>query len=74
VPQDKKPGFLQQLPIPDRPWQHITVNFKKCPESKTKYNIIAIFVDWLGKRPITIPVQDTITAKQLVPLFLTHVV
>ena len=35
VPRDKKPGFLQQLPIPDRPWQHITVDFKKCSESKT---------------------------------------
>jgi hypothetical protein len=73
VPRDKKPGFLQQLPIPDRPWQHITVDFKKCPESKTQHNMIAIFVDRLGKRPITIPVRDTITAKQLVPLFLIHV-
>jgi hypothetical protein len=74
VPRDKKPGFLQQLPIPNRPWQHITVDFKKCLKSKTKYNIMAIFVDRLGKRPITILVRDTITAKQLVPLFLTHVV
>jgi hypothetical protein len=74
VRRDKKPGFLHQLPIPDRPWQHISVDFKKCPESRTGHNMVAIFVDRLGKRPITIPVRDTITAKQLVPLFLTHVV
>jgi hypothetical protein len=74
VPRDKKPGFLHQLPIPDRPWQHISVDFKKCPESCTGHNMVAIFVDRLGKRPITIPVRDTITAKQLVPLFLTYVV
>ena len=36
--------------------------------------MIAIFVDCLGKRPITIPVCDMITAKELVPLFLLYVV
>jgi transposase InsO family protein len=74
VPRDKKPGFLHQLSVPDRPWQHITVDFKKCPESRTKHNMVVIFVDRLSKRPITTPVRDTITAKELVPLFLTHVV
>jgi transposase InsO family protein len=74
VPRDKKPGLLHPLPVPDRPWQHVSVDFKKCPESKNKHNMVAIFVDRLGKRPITIPVRDTITAKELAPLFLTHVV
>jgi transposase InsO family protein len=74
VPRDKKPGLLHPLPVPDRPWQHITVDFKSCPESKSGHNMVAIFVDRLSKRPITIPVRDTITAKQLVPLFLLHVV
>ena len=73
VPRDKKPGLLQQLAVPDRPWQHITVDFKKCPESKSNYNMVAIFVDRLSKRPITVPVRDTITARELVPIFLTHV-
>jgi hypothetical protein len=36
--------------------------------------MIALFVDRLEKRPITIPVRNTIIAKQLVPLFLLHVV
>jgi hypothetical protein len=74
VPRDKKPGLLHPLPVPDHPWQHISVDFKKCPESKNKHNMVAIFVDRLGKRPITIPVRDTITAKELAPLFLTYVV
>jgi transposase InsO family protein len=74
VPRDKKPGLLHPLPVPERPWQHITVDFKHCPESKAGNNMIALFVDRLGKRPITIPVRDTITAKQLAPLFLLHVV
>lgn len=36
--------------------------------------MVAIFVDRLGKRPITIPVRDTVIAKELAPLFLLHVV
>jgi hypothetical protein len=56
VPRDEKPGFLQQLLIPDRPWQYIIVDFKKCLPVKA------------------ILVRATITAKQLVPLFLTYVV
>jgi hypothetical protein len=56
VPQDKKPGLLHPLPVPDRPWQHISVDFKKCPKSRSGHNMVAIFVDRLGKRPISIPV------------------
>ena len=74
MPRDKKPGFLHPLPVLDRPWQHITVDFKKCPKSKASYNIVAIFVDKLGKQLITILVQDTVTARELAPLFLLHVV
>jgi hypothetical protein len=73
VPRDKKPSLLYQLAIPDCPWQYVTVDFKKCPESKAGHNIVAIFVDCLGKRPVSILVRDTIIAKQLVPLFLTHI-
>jgi hypothetical protein len=74
VPRDKKPGLLYPLPIPDYPWQHVSVDFKMCPESKKGHNIVAIFVDRSGKRPITIPVRDTVTAKELAPLFLMYVV
>ncbi len=74
MPRDKKPGLLHPLPVPKQPWQHITVDFKHCPESKAGNNIIALFVDRLGKRPITIPIRNTITTKQLAPLFLLYVV
>jgi transposase InsO family protein len=36
--------------------------------------MVVIFVDRLGKCPITIPVRDTITVRELAPLFLKHVV
>ena len=36
--------------------------------------MVVIFVDRLSKRPITILVRDTITAKELALLFLEHVI
>jgi hypothetical protein len=47
VPRDKKPGFLQQLLIPDRPWQHITVDFKSA--RKARQSTIWWRYSWTGK-------------------------
>ncbi len=63
MPRNKKPGLLYPLLVPKRPWQYIIVDFKYYPESKAGNNIIALFVDYLEKRLITIPVRDTITTK-----------
>jgi len=52
----------------------VIVDFKKCPKSKASYNIVAIFVDKLRKRLITILIRDTVTARELAPLFLLHIV
>ena len=51
----------------------MTVDFKKCPVLRSGYNIVAIFVDRLSKRLITVPIKDMITAKELAPLFLLHI-
>ncbi len=74
MPRDKKPGLLYPLPVLKRLWQYVIVDFKHCLESKAGNNMIALFVDRLGKRPIIIPVRNTIIAKQLVPLFLLYVI
>ena len=36
--------------------------------------MVAIFVDRLGKRPITILVRDIVITRELVPLFFTYIV
>ncbi len=74
MPRNKKPGLLYPLLVPKRLWQHVIVDFKYCLESKAGNNMITLFVNRLGKRPITIPVHNTIIAKQLVLLFLLYVV
>ena len=35
--------------------------------------MVAIFVDRLGKRLISVPVRDTVTARDLAQIFITHV-
>ena len=73
VSRDKTPGLLQPLAVPYRPWQHITVDFKEFPPSANGYDMIVVFVDRLGKRPISIPCHKTIDAKHLAKLFINNV-
>jgi len=73
VPRDKAPGLLHPLPIPSRPWQHISMDFKSFPTSKRGYDAILVIVDRLGKRPISVPCHKTTTARDLAMLFVTHI-
>ena len=73
MPRDKAPGLLHPLPIPDRPWQHISVDFKSFLKDRYGYNTIAVFIDRLGKRPILVPCYDTIDAPGLARLYMAYV-
>ena len=73
VPRDKPPGLLHLLPIPDCLWQHLSVDFKSFPKDKHGFDTIAVFVDRLGKRPISIPCHSTIDTPGLAQLYLIYV-
>ena len=73
VPRDKIPSLLHPLPIADRPWQHLSVDFKSFPKDRRGFDTIAVFVDRFGKRPISIPCYRTIDALELAQLYLIHV-
>lgn len=73
APRDKAPGLLHPLPIPNRPWQHISMDFKEFPEDKKGYNAILVVVDRLGKRPISVPTTKEVTAKDLAHMFIRSV-
>ena len=64
VPKDKTPGLLQPLPVPERPWQHISMDFHELPLDKSGYNMVMVVVDRLGKCTISIPCSKTINAKE----------
>ena len=62
-------GVLRPLSVPERPWQHISVDFVTgLPRSK-ELDAICVVFDRLTKQRYLIPCTTTITAEGLVDLF-----
>ncbi len=72
-PQDKTPGLLQPLLVPDRPWQHISMDFNSFNKDKHRYNNVLVIMDHLSKESVSIPCHKTTTAKEMASLFIYHV-
>ena len=72
-PQRYKPyRSLKQLPIPERPWNFISMDFIEKLSSSPGFDTILVIVDWLIKQIIFIPAHDTITSMDLAHLFVLH--
>jgi len=73
-PQHHKPyGSLKQLPISERPWNSISMDFIEKLPSSSGFDTILVIVDWLTKQAIFIPAHDTIISTDLACLFVLHV-
>jgi transposase InsO family protein len=68
-------GILRPLPIPDRPWQDISMDFVTgLPESgKEKYDAIWVVVDRLTKDRHFVPCHTTVDAESLANLYIQHI-
>jgi len=73
VPRDKKPGFLHPLPVPSRPWEHITVDYCEFNKDKHGFNNVLVFIDRFSKQAISIPCQKTTDARELASMYIYHV-
>jgi hypothetical protein len=72
--QRHKPyGLLKQLPIPERPWHSISMDFIEHLPQSDGHTAILVVVDRFTKQAVFIPTYDTITAVQLADLFVLHV-
>jgi len=71
-PQRHRPS-LQQLFIPERPWNSISIDFIEKLPSFSGFDTILVIVDWLSKQAIFIPTYDTIILAELARLFVTHI-
>ena len=68
-----KPGLLQSLPVPERIWTDLTMDFiVGLPEVRGQDSIYVV-VDRLSKYAHFIPCSSTITAEGVARLFLNHV-
>ena len=73
-PQRYKPyRFLKQLPIPERLWNSISMDFIEKLPSSSGFDTILVIVDRLTKQAIFIPAHDTIMSTDLAHLFVLHV-
>ena len=71
--RDKQPGLLKPLPIPNRPWEHITMDFMSLPTSKSGYDAVWVVMDRLSKQSISIACHKTIDSKGLARLYYDNV-
>src|SRR6266568_3700306 len=73
IPQDKTLGLLKPLPIPERPWQHISIDFYELPIDHNGYNIAIIVVNHFGKHLFSILCHKDINAKETAQLYIHYV-
>ena len=73
IPRDKTPGLLKPLPILERPWQHISIDFHKLPIDCNRYNMATVIADRFGKRLFSIPYHKNINAEEAAQLFIYYV-
>ena len=68
-------GLMQPLPIPDRPWQQVSMDLiTQLPRSRSGNDAIVVFVDKLTKMVHYVATTTTVTAPRLADLFLREVV
>ena len=73
--QQAKIGLMQPLPIPERPWQQVSMDLiTQLPRSKKGNDAIVVFVDKLTKMVHYVATTTTVTAPQLATLFMHEVV
>jgi len=67
------PGLLQQLPVPDMAWTHISMDFiEGLPKSQGK-DVILVVVDRFTKYAHFISISHPYTAQDIVTIFLDNV-
>lgn len=67
-------GLLMPLPVPDRPWGSVSLDFITDLPMDSNYDAILVIVDRLTKMAHFIPTTKTCTAQQASQLFLDHIV
>ena len=71
--RDKKKGLLKPLPVPERIWQHISMDFIVDLPLSDGCTILLVITDRLGKGTILIPVPpDKFDALGTAELFIRH--
>ena len=69
-----KIGLLQPLPIPERPWQQVSLDLiVALPRTKSGHDAVVVFVDKLTKMVHYVATTTNVTAPQLSQIFMREV-
>jgi transposase InsO family protein len=72
---ERPAGTLRPLPIPEKPWRVISIDFVgPLPRTPDYFNYILVAIDKFSKRAHFIPTTTNVTAKETAELLLNHVV
>jgi len=66
-------GLLKPLPVPECPWDSISMDLIEQLPASAGHTTILVVIDRLSKQGIFIPTHDTLAAVQLAGLFILHV-
>ena len=66
-------GLLKPLPVLERPWDSISMDFIEQLPDSNGFTAILVVIDRASKQAIFIPTHDTINSEELTWLFVIHV-
>jgi hypothetical protein len=68
-------GLLQPLPVPQRPWQSVGLDFMgPLPRSRSGKDFLLVLADRMSKRVHLIPTHQTVTSEATATLLMQHLV
>ena len=70
----KPRGLLHNLPIPDRPWQSISMDFLGPLPKLNNFDYLLVIIDRLTSQVHIVPTTTTVTAKGVAWIVLKEVV
>ena len=70
----KPQGFLHSLPMPDKPWQSVGMDFMGPLPRSQGNDYLLVIIDWLTSQVHLIPTMMWVTAKEVAWLYLKEVV
>ena len=66
-------GLAQPMPIPDAPWQQLTLDLVSLPKSRAGYDTAVVFVDKFSKMTHIAPTVQECTGADVAQLYMEHV-
>ncbi len=73
TPRHRPYGLLKPLPVPECPWDSISMDFIEQLLDSNGFTAILVVIDRASKQAIFIPTHDTINSEELARLFVIHV-